>query len=48
MQIDLPPETWRALHAVVAESVMPRYRALAELERALSEAHKPPAEEPTE
>lgn len=46
MQIDLPDDVARVIHAIVVENVMPRYRALAEFERALSQASKPPASEP--
>lgn len=41
MKVDLPPETWRALHALVAEYVMPRYLALAQLEQAIQAAQQP-------
>lgn len=51
MQVELPPETWRVLHAVLMEDAVPRrmmIQAIGAFERALNEAHKPPAEEPTE
>lgn len=53
MEIDLSPETWRVLHSVLMDDAVPRraaIQAIGALERALSEAGKPPAptEEPPE
>lgn len=51
MQVELPPETWRVLHAILMDDAVPRravLQAIGAFERALNEAHKPPAEEPTE
>ena len=45
MKIDLPDDVARVIHAIVVENVMPRYRALAEFERALAEGQKPPADD---
>lgn len=45
MKIELTPDVWRVVHAVVVEAVMPRYRALAALEQALQAAQEVPAEE---
>lgn len=45
MQIELPPETWRVLHAVLMDDAVPRraaIQAIGALERALNEAGKPP------
>lgn len=52
MEIDLPPETWRVLHAILMDDAVPRraaIQAIGAFERALNAAHQsstPPKEAP--